>query len=85
MEQHLPDRVTRLEQRVDSIQKDVIEIKEEQKRSATKEDLLVLRQWLEERDKQYTQNMWKLIYGLLILFGGMMVVMFGIKELPKLF
>ena len=38
MEQHLPDRVTRLEQRVDSIQKDVIEIKEEQKRSATKED-----------------------------------------------
>ncbi len=85
MEQHLPDRVTRLEQRVDSIQKDVIEIKEEQKRSATKEDLLILRQWLEERDKQYTNNMWKVIYGLLILLGGLVVTMFAVKELPKLF
>ena len=85
MEQNLPERVTRLEQQVEGMQQDITEIKDEVKLSATKSDLIVLRNWLEERDKQFTNNMWKVIYGLLILLGGLVVTMFAVKELPKIF
>lgn len=82
---NIPDRVTRLEQQVEGMQRDITEIKEEVKLSATKSDLIVLRNWLEERDKQFTNNMWKVIYGLIILLGGLVVTMFAVKELPKIF
>ena len=85
MEQNIPDRVSRLEYRVNTIQEDVAEIKEEIKQSATKTDLAELKDYFSDRDKQYNDKMWKLIFGLLLLFGGLMVVMFGIKEIPKLF
>lgn len=85
MEHNIPDRVTRLEQQVEGMQRDITEIKEEVKLSATKSDLIVLRNWLEERDKQFTNNMWKVIYGLIILLGGLVVTMFAVKELPKIF
>lgn len=85
MEQNIPDRVSKLEYRVNSIQEDVAEIKEEVKQSATKGDLAELKQYFANRDNQYNDKMWKLIFGLLLLFGGLMVVMFGIKEIPKLF
>lgn len=85
MEQNIPDRVSKLEYRVNSIQEDVAEIKKEIKQSATKTDLAELKDYFSDRDKQYNDKMWKLIFGLLLLFGGLMVVIFGIKEIPKLF
>ena len=92
MEQNLPERVTRLEAESSAMKQDIAEIKVELKKSATKEDLEELKGFFEQRDQQYnsflqqyTDNMWKLIFGLLLLFGGLMVVMFGIKEIPKLF
>lgn len=85
MEQNLPERVTRLEQQANAMQEDIAEIKVELKRSATKEDVADLKHYFSERDNLYNEKMWKLIFGLLLLFGGLMVVMFGIKEIPKLF
>lgn len=80
-----PERLTRVENRLDNVEANIAEIKAEVKQSATKDDLAELKQYFSDRDKQFNNNMWKLIFGLLLLFGGLMVVMFGIKEIPKLF
>lgn len=80
-----PERLTRVENRLDNVEANIAEIKAEVKQSATKSDLAELKDYFSDRDKQYNDKMWKLIFGLLLLFGGLMVVMFGIKEIPKLF
>lgn len=85
MEQQIPDRVARLEQRVDGIQQDVAEIKETQKESATKNDLAELRTFFTERDRQFNDKLWRAFYGLLLLLGAMVVTFFGLKEIPRLF
>lgn len=85
MEQNIPERVTRLEAQANTMQADIAEIKTELKQSATKDDVEDLKVYFTKRDEQYTANMWKVIYGLLILLGGLVVTMFAVKELPKLF
>lgn len=92
MEYNIPDRVTRLEQQVEGMQRDIAEIKVEVKQSATKSDLVDLKAFFEERDRQYKDweakqidNIWKVVYGLIILLGGLVVTTFAVKELPKIF
>lgn len=85
MEQNLPERVTRLEQQADSMQEDIAEIKDELKRSATKDDVADLKTFFADRDRQFNDKIWKAFYGLLLLLGALVVAFFGLKEIPKIF
>ncbi len=85
MEQNLPERVTRLEQQADSMQEDIAEIKDELKRSATKDDVADLKTFFADRDTQFNDKLWRAFYGLLLLLGAMVVAFFGLKEIPKIF
>lgn len=85
MEQNLPERVTRLEQQADSMQEDIAEIKDELKRSATKDDVADLKTFFADRDRQFNDKIWKAFYGLLLLLGALVVTFFGLKEIPRLF
>ncbi|HPT62027.1 MAG TPA: hypothetical protein PLN81_10615 [Bacillota bacterium] len=85
MEQNLPERVTRLEQQADSMQEDIAEIKDELKRSATKDDVADLKTFFADRDRQFNDKLWRAFYGLLLLLGAMVVAFFGLKEIPKIF
>lgn len=85
MEQNLPERVTRLEQQANSMQEDIAEIKDELKRSATKDDVADLKTFFADRDRQFNDKIWKAFYGLLLLLGALVVAFFGLKEIPKIF
>jgi uncharacterized membrane protein (DUF106 family) len=64
---------------------DIKEIKEKIGNMATQKDVEDLKHFFSERDKDYTKNMWKVIFGLLILFAALIVAAFGLKTLPNLF
>jgi hypothetical protein len=51
---------------------------------ATKSEVLDIKDFFCKRDEQYTKNMWRVIFGLLILLAALVVTMFGIQNLPKL-
>jgi hypothetical protein len=85
MEKPIEERVTILETWRKGDRQDIDELQEEVKKMATKSDVADLKQFFETRDQQFTKNMWKVIFGLLILLAALVVSMFGIQNLPKLF
>lgn len=86
------ERITRAEADIESLKLNVdkntckIEQIDEKvdTRMATKEDLKELQGFFEGREDKYTNNMWKVIFGLLIVMGGIILTIFGINvdQLP---
>lgn len=54
-------------------------------RMATKEDLKELQGFFEGRENNYTKNMWKVIYGLLLVIITIAMSLVGIEKIPKIF
>ncbi|SNY19462.1 hypothetical protein SAMN06265827_105126 [Orenia metallireducens] len=81
----LNDRVTRLESDMKNVQDDVCEIKEHLKETATKEDVINLKDYFEDRDRDFIKNMWKVIFGLIITIVTIAMSLVGIDKIPKIF
>ncbi|WP_408954719.1 hypothetical protein [Natroniella sp. ANB-PHB2] len=81
----LDNRLTKVETEVENMKEDVAANTEKLQGTATKKDVEDLKRYFGERDSDFTKNMWKLIFGLLVLLGGLLVTMFGIENLPGLF
>src|SRR5690606_13925773 len=63
----LESRVSVLETQMASVQEDLAEIKQQIGQAATKRDLQDLQQFFDNRDKTYTHNLWRLVFGLVLL------------------
>lgn len=81
----IPDRVTRLETEMTEVRGDISEIKSQLDKAATKVDMAELKQFFEKRDSDFTRNMWRVVFGLLMLLAALVVTAFGVKELPGIF
>ena len=88
----LENRVTVLEAQMNEVREDIGEIKEQLKESATKEDLADLKGFFKERDETFQKredrtmdNVWKIVFALVALFGALITISFGLREIPKLF
>jgi len=65
----LESRVTKLETEMAGVKADLSEIKAQIGQAATKKDLSELRSFFVERDQSYTRNLWKLVFGLVLLIA----------------
>jgi len=88
----LENRVTVLEAQMNEVREDIGEIKDQLKESATKEDLDDLKAFFKERDETFQRredhimdNVWKIVFALVALFGALITISFGLREIPKLF
>jgi len=63
----LENRVSVLETQMASVQEDLAEIKAQIGQAATKQDVQDLQQFFDDRDHTYTHNLWRLVFGLVIL------------------
>ena len=80
-------RIARLEERQQALERDVKEIKQQLHETAKKTDVERLEKMLNERDANYTKNLWKLIFILIGVFTLITLAAVGLKEsdLPSFF
>lgn len=81
----LNERVAKLETEVSNIKGDVVDMKDQLCGMATKEDVMTLKEFFYSRDKEYTKNMWRVIFGLLGLMAAIVLASYGLKEIPAIF
>ena len=60
---------------------DIAGIKQQLQEVAKKTDIEELRSAIEARDRNYTSNLWKLVFGL----TGLVAILAGVNQLSKLF
>jgi archaellum component FlaC len=77
----MENRVTKLETRMEQVEKDISDIKDHLEEVAKKADIDTLRSEIERRDKNYTNNLWKLVFGL----TGLVALLAGVTQLAKIF
>ena len=75
----LEQRVTRLEERTVSMERDIKEIKLQLNETAKKSDVERLEKTLEQRDANYTKNLWKLIFILIGVFTAITLAAVGLS------
>jgi hypothetical protein len=75
----LEQRVTRLEERTVAVERDIKEIKAQLNETAKKSDVERLENTLEQRDANYTRNLWKLIFILIAVFTAITLAAVGLS------
>ncbi len=75
----LEQRVTRLEERTVALERDIKEIKSQLNETAKKSDVERLEKTLEQRDANYTRNLWKLIFILIGVFTAITLTAVGLS------
>jgi len=75
----LEQRVTRLEERTVAVERDIKEIKYQLNETAKKSDVERLEKTLEQRDANYTKNLWKLIFILIGVFTAITLAAVGLN------
>jgi uncharacterized coiled-coil protein SlyX len=82
----LEQRVTRLEERTVAVERDIKEIKAQLNETAKKTDVERLEKTLEQRDANYTKNLWKLIFILIGVFTAITLAAVGLSvtDIPNL-
>ncbi len=75
----LEQRVTRLEERTVAVERDIKEIKFQLNETAKKSDVERLENTLEQRDANYTKNLWKLIFILIGVFTAITLAAVGLS------
>ena len=65
--------------RIDRLETDVTEIKQQLNETAKKSDVLELKEAIEKRDATYTKNLWKLIWILIAVFTGIVAINTGLN------
>lgn len=65
--------------RIDRLETDVTEIKQQLNETAKKSDVLELKEVIEKRDATYTKNLWKLIWILIAVFTGIVAINTGLN------
>jgi uncharacterized coiled-coil protein SlyX len=75
----LEQRVTRLEERTVAVERDIKEIKSQLNETAKKSDVERLENTLEQRDANYTKNLWKLIFILIGVFTAITLAAVGLS------
>ena len=75
----LEQRVTRLEERNVAVERDIKEIKSQLNETAKKSDVERLENTLEQRDANYTKNLWKLIFILIAVFTAITLAAVGLS------
>lgn len=65
--------------RIDRLETDVTEIKQQLNETAKKSDVLELKETIEKRDTTYTKNLWKLIWILIAVFTGIVAINTGLN------
>ena len=75
----LEQRVTRLEERTVALERDIKEIKSQLNETAKKSDVERLEKTLEQRDANYTKNLWKLIFILIGVFTAITLAAVGLN------
>ena len=75
----LEQRVTRLEERTVAVERDIKEIKSQLNETAKKSDVERLEHTLEQRDANYTKNLWKLIFILIAVFTAITLAAVGLS------
>lgn len=81
MGEDLGVRISLLEERVDRLETEVAKMSSKLDAVATKEDLIALRQYIEQRDAQYTAYLWRLIFGLTTIIA----ILAGVRQLIEIF
>jgi len=79
MRMELEQRVTRLEERTVAVERDIKEIKAQLNETAKKSDVERLENTLEQRDANYTKNLWKLIFILIAVFTAITLAAVGLS------
>jgi len=81
---NIETRLARLEERQNNLELDVKEIKSQLNETAKRSDVQELRETLESRDQNYTRNLWRLVFVLIIVFTGILMTAVGLKvsDLP---
>jgi len=79
MRMELEQRVTRLEERTVAVERDIKEIKSQLNETAKKSDVERLERTLNERDANYTKNLWKLIFILIAVFTAITLAAVGLS------
>ena len=79
MRVELEQRVTRLEERQVAVERDIKEIKSQLNETAKKSDVERLERTLNERDANYTKNLWKLIFILIAVFTAITLAAVGLS------
>lgn len=81
---NIETRLARLEERQNNLELDVKEIKSQLNETAKRSDVQELRETLEARDQNYTRNLWRLVFVLIIVFTGILMMAVGLKvsDLP---
>lgn len=79
-------RIARLEERQQALERDVKEIKQQLHETAKKTDVERLEKMLNERDANYTKNLWKLIFILIGVFTAITLAAVGLSvtDIPNL-
>lgn len=80
----LTPRVAALETRVVAIESDIYRIEDRISRTATTEDVALLRKDLRRYQTQVTSNLWRAVFGLLALLAGLVLAAFGIDYIPTM-
>ena len=79
MRMELEQRVTRLEERTVAVERDIKEIKSQLNETAKRSDVQRLEKTLEQRDANYTKNLWKLIFILIGVFTAITLAAVGLS------
>lgn len=81
---NIETRLARLEERQNNLELDVKEIKSQLNETAKRSDVQELRETLESRDQNYTRNLWRLVFVLIVVFTGILMMAVGLKvsDLP---
>lgn len=79
----LEQRVTRVEAEVSQLRGDVAEMKSKLAQTATKSDLEDLKSFFSERDAIGGDRLWWITKALVVIFGAVVLVAFGIERIPR--
>lgn len=83
--QEIEQRVTKLEGQMEAVRDDVSEIKYQLNQTAKKADLEELQKHIDYRDRLYTNNMWRLVFGLVVILAALLATSFGVRDIPAIF
>lgn|GEM_PF-6911769 len=78
-------RIAALEAQVANIKEQISDINKRLDATATREDISALRTDMRQYTSSITNNLWKLVFALIVLLGSVVVAALGSEAVPALF
>lgn len=78
-------RIAALETQVENIKEQIHGINKRLDATATRDDIDALRNDMRQYTSSITNNLWKVVYALIVLSGTVVVAALGLESIPTLF